>query len=153
MIAHSPAIRHATVADAQAIAELHIRAWQWAYKGLLPDEYLAGLSETLERRVTFLRDRLSTMPDHARSWLIEQEVRLVGFAVTNRSGDDDASATTAEVSALYLAPEAVGRGSGRVLFAHAVEDFRQRGFEQATLWVLANNRLARRFYEAAGWSP
>lgn len=27
-------IRQATVTDAQALAELHIRAWQWAYRGL-----------------------------------------------------------------------------------------------------------------------
>jgi GNAT superfamily N-acetyltransferase len=64
------------------------------------------------------------MPPHARGWLVEQVGCLVGFAVTSLSRDPDASPTTAEVSALYLAPEFVGQGIGRALFAHAVEDLR-----------------------------
>lgn len=55
--------------------------------------------------------------------------------------------------ALYLAPESVGQGIGRALFAHAVEDLRQRGYTEAILWVLRNNQRARTFYEAAGWTP
>ena len=29
---------------------------------------------------------------------------------------------------------------------------REEGFSEATLWVLAENPHARRFYEAAGWT-
>jgi GNAT superfamily N-acetyltransferase len=144
-------IRQVTIADAQAIAELHVRAWQWAYQGLLPDAYLAGLSLTLDRRIEFLQDQIAHMPPDTRGWLIEQAGRLAGYAVTCLSRDPDASPTTAEVMALYLAPEAVGQGIGRALFAYAVEDLRLRGYQEAILWVLTNNQRARTFYEAAGW--
>ncbi len=52
---------------------------------------------------------------------------------------------------IYLAQEAAGRGIGRALLAHAVNDLRARRFTRATLWVLGTNARARRFYEAAGW--
>lgn len=35
----------------------------------------------------------------------------------------------------------------------AVEHLTAAGFSRATLWVLATNVRARRFYEAAGWRP
>lgn len=60
---------------------------------------------------------------------------------------------TGEVSLIYLSPDEVGKGVGRALFAYAVEDLRQRGYAQAVLWVLEGNGRARKFYEAAGWTP
>jgi GNAT superfamily N-acetyltransferase len=53
--------------------------------------------------------------------------------------------------AIYLAPEAIGRGIGRALHDWALDDLRERGCIEATLWVLRENQPARRFYEAAGW--
>ena len=37
-------IREATVGDAQAIATIHVDSWQAAYRGILPDAYLANLT-------------------------------------------------------------------------------------------------------------
>jgi len=53
--------------------------------------------------------------------------------------------------AIYLEREAAGHGVGRALFAYIVDDLRQQGYTDATLWVLDGNTRARRFYEAAGW--
>jgi hypothetical protein len=36
-------IRRATVQDAPALGRLHVRAWQAAYRGQMPDDYLDGL--------------------------------------------------------------------------------------------------------------
>lgn len=54
-----------------------------------------------------------------------------------------------------LSPELahVGRGIGRALLAHALDDLRRHGYQAAMLRVLATNARARRFYEAAGWAP
>lgn len=73
--------------------------------------------------------------------------------MTGLCRDSDVFEGTAEVYAIYLAQEIAGKGIGRVLFTHAVEDLRQRGFKGAILWVLESNQRARRFYEAAGWKP
>ncbi len=146
-------IREATIADAEPIARLHVRSWQWAYRGQLPDDYLDRMSETLDRRVEATRARLADKPSEQRWWVAEQAAQMVGFAVTWPSRDADASPTTGEVGLIYLDQDAAGKGIGRLFFVHAVNDLQQRGYTQAILWVLESNARARRFYEAAGWSP
>ena len=135
------------------MVELHIRAWQWAYKGLLPDDYLDRLPLTLDVRIERRRLELAHLPPDNRWWVVEQTGRIVGFALTGTSNDPDATPQTALVFALYLDRQVVGTGIGHALFTHVVNDFRQRRYTQATLWVLENNLRARRFYEAAGWTP
>lgn len=39
----TPQIRLATDADAPAIARIHVRAWQRAYAGIIPDDILGAL--------------------------------------------------------------------------------------------------------------
>jgi GNAT superfamily N-acetyltransferase len=79
--------------------------------------------------------------------------RVAGVAATGPSRDSDATVNTGEVYSIYLDPEVIGQGVGRVLFAAAVDDLASRGFRTGTLWVLTDNQRARRFYEAAGWRP
>jgi len=146
-------IRQATVADASSIAEIHIRSWQWAYRGLIPDDYLDHLSAMLNTRAEEHRVQLARNVPQRRWWVIEEASRIVGFAITGPSNDPDVPPTTAMIYALYLAPDRAGKGVGRSLFAHAVAGLQRRAYTQATLWVLENNLRARRFYEAAGWTP
>lgn len=148
----SVTIRQATVDDAEALARLHVRSWQWAYRGQLPDEYLDRMPETMDRRIAARRAGLTDMPPEQRWWIAEQAGQMVGFAVTEPSRDADAPPSTGELSLIYLEQDAAGKGIGRQLFAYAVDDLRQRGYTQAILWVLETNARARRFYEAAGWS-
>jgi GNAT superfamily N-acetyltransferase len=147
-------IRRAFEADSHAIASIHVRGWQWAYRGHLPDAFLDGLTATLVQRDSAWRDivaRSSAEGVVERIWVAEVAGRVVGFASTGPSRDADAEPGTAEVYIIYLDPGRVGTGVGRALFAHATEDLRRRGFQAATLWVLEANARARRFYEAAGW--
>lgn len=144
-------IRPATPKDAQRLAEIHVSAWQAAYRGQLDDEYLDGLK--VDDRLEQHRRSLQEQRADWRTWLAEDGGRAVGFAVTGPSEDADAERTTAEVYAIYLEPDRVGTGLGRDLFSHAVTDLRERGFDAVTLWVLETNERARRFYEAAGWKP
>jgi ribosomal protein S18 acetylase RimI-like enzyme len=144
-------IREGEPKDAAAIADVHVRAWQAAYRGQLTDDYLDGLKA--EDRLDQHRQTLGAPMPEWRTWVAEDEAGLAGFAVTGPSQDADADPKTAEVYAIYLAPERIGVGVGRELFAHAVDDLRGRGFRTATLWVLETNERTRRFYEVAGWKP
>lgn len=141
-------IRQATKIDARAIAEVHVHSWQWAYRGLLPDDYLDRLS--VDGRTRAHAERLAAETE-GRTWVAEQEGQIVGFVTAGPSRDPDAAPQTGEVGAIYLRREATGKGIGRALFAHAIRDLRQCGYRQATLWVLDTNLGARRFYERAGW--
>lgn len=61
--------------------------------------------------------------------------------------------STGEVTGIYVAPSAWGRGGGRQLMEAALANLKAAGFATATLWVLEANRRARAFYERLGWDP
>jgi GNAT superfamily N-acetyltransferase len=143
-------IREAEGKDITPIASIHVRAWQAAYRGQLDDAYLDGLD--VDERIPQTRSMLEDAPPEFRTWVAQDGADVIGFAVTGPSQDADADKKTGELYAIYLEPERVGTGVGRSLFEHAVGDLTERGFTEATLWILETNATARRFYEAAGWS-
>ncbi len=58
-------IRDAELGDARGIAEIHVRYWQAAYAGIVPDEDLARLS--VDQREQFWMHVLSK-DEHATSF-------------------------------------------------------------------------------------
>ena len=147
-------LRVARIDDSEAIGSLHVRSWQAAYAGRLPAAVLDKLSPS--RRAATWRDtiaRQAANPAAGRTWVIEQDRAVVGFAEAGRARDDDMPAGSGEVHAIYLAPEAWSQGLGGRLFDHAVDDLVAGGFDPLVLWVLAENERARQFYERRGWLP
>ena len=55
------------------------------------------------------------------------------------------------VQALYVLAEHWGTGVGRALWLRGLQHLASLGLETATLWVLAENLRAVRFYQNAGW--
>ncbi len=148
----SPAIfRRATAEDAVAVARLHARSWQATYRGLIPDEIIARVVRGEATRAERFRELFGDPDNERRGWVATHQEAVVGMAISCPSHDPDASDRTGEIEAIYLDPDFIGRGIGRSLLAHVVNDLRDQGFEEATLWVLDSNTRARRFYEAAGW--
>jgi ribosomal protein S18 acetylase RimI-like enzyme len=147
-----PTIREAVLEDAEAIGRLHVRAWQAAYKGILPQEILDGLDveERIEQRRKALIEPL--WPDVV-NWVIEHGGTVRGWASTSSARDEDLGEGTLELLAIYLRPEDVGLGYGRRLIRHCVAQGCEQGFREMTMWVLAGNERAQRFYRAAGFAP
>jgi GNAT superfamily N-acetyltransferase len=147
-----PSVRVATVRDAADLAAIHVRSWQAAYRGLLPQDYLDRLdvSERTERWRHTLRSA-----NGSRSGVIVAHPGLepLGFARfgPSRDGDEDAD-QVGEIRAIYLVPEAWGTGLGKRLMSTSLARLTSAGYSQATLWVLASNARARRFYETGGWA-
>jgi GNAT superfamily N-acetyltransferase len=143
-------VRDATIEDAEGLARIHVRGWQWGYRGLLPSAYLEGLS--VERRAEQWRSWLLD-PGRTRTWVAgTEELALAGFVAAGPSRDPRAGAEAGEIYAIYLEEAVAGSGVGRTLLRHAVDGLREAGFARATLWVLDRNARARRFYEKAGWA-
>jgi GNAT superfamily N-acetyltransferase len=146
-------VRLACPTEVRRIAEIHVRSWQAAYKGLLPQDYLDALdpADGLGRReqafavIDWNRGGILVAADGDELW---------GFVNVGPTRDDDADESQiGEVRAIYLAPDAWGKGFGRELMAAALERLARAGFAEATLWVLDTNVRARKFYEAAGFQP
>jgi ribosomal protein S18 acetylase RimI-like enzyme len=142
-------VRKATIEDAAGIARVHVRAWQVAYRGHIPDEYLDSLD--VEKRTKMWRQLTR---DANKIVLIAEdgESGVIGFSALGASRDAEASTDTAEVLAIYVRPEKWQRGIGRALLSASLDQLRTRGFDQVTLWVLDKNKRARSFYESFGFS-
>jgi len=77
---------------------------------------------------------------------------VVGFVSVGPSRDPETTHDVGELYAIYVDTAEWGRGVGRRLLAEAADAMRSDGFGEATLWVLDDNRRARRAYEASGWT-
>jgi ribosomal protein S18 acetylase RimI-like enzyme len=144
-------VRDAVPDDAAAIARVHVRGWQAAYRGQMPDAYLDGLDVAQRERAWAERLGAAERDRPGRTLVAEDGGRVVGFAGVGPAEDDDAGPTTGEVYAIYVSPERLRQGIGATLLARAEDALREAGYDEATLWVLAANAGAIAFYERAGW--
>jgi len=137
-------LRPAVPADALAVAQIHVRAWQIGYRGLLPPGYLDSLrAEDRAARYTFGRtDGPRTTVAVEAGPGAPDRGELVGFATIHG----------AELCALHVDPDAWGRGVGRALIAQARADLAAAGITEAHVWVLVGNARAERFYARDGWA-
>jgi len=143
-------IRPAGLDDAPAIAAIHAAAWRETYAGLLPAAMIAAL--TVETRLAVWTRILGDPDSGTAVEVAEGPAGLVGFGScgTQRSAELAADGFDGEVSAIYVLRAAQRRGTGGALMAALATHLRQSGHRAASLWVLHDNAMARRFYERLG---
>jgi GNAT superfamily N-acetyltransferase len=141
-------IRRAQPSDARGVASLHVRAWQAAYRGLVPDTVLDGLSvDAREERWRAL------LAEGSRTLLACDGGTVAGFcSVIAPARDPCLSADAAEIAAIYVDPDRWRAGVGRALLGTALGELRDEGFATAVLWLLEGNDRALRFYESFGFA-
>lgn len=143
-------IRRPDLSDAHRIAEVHVRSWQAAYRGVLPDALLDGLAVSEREQVwrSILVER-----DHWLTLVAETpDGKLAGFCSTaTPSRGPDTGEATAEIGALYVEPDHWREGAGSALLAMTLAELRKGGgWREVVLWVLPENRSAITFYERFG---
>jgi GNAT superfamily N-acetyltransferase len=95
----------------------------------------------------------SLLSDPAVTLLMaEENGEALGYCNCGESRDPDASADVGEVRTLFVAPAAWRHGAGSALMAAALDDLRERGYSEATVWSFAANERANAFYESAGFT-
>jgi GNAT superfamily N-acetyltransferase len=143
-------IRRAQPADAPALARIHVEGWQAAYRGLVPDDYLDELS--YEHREARFQESLAASTEE--TYLLEAQGQILGLVTVGTGHDSELDgARIGQIRRLYVAPEHWRKGVGTSLLLWAEHLLRSRGFERATLWVLAGSDQVRRFYKARGYRP
>jgi ribosomal protein S18 acetylase RimI-like enzyme len=141
-------IRTATLADAPAVARIHVESWAVAYRGIMPADVIARTD--LAYRTRFWTDRIAN--SEWPVFVIEEGGELLAFCqmVPSPDGNDDPT-TVGHITSIHVLPHLRGQGHGRALLDQALAEFRRRGFAEVTLWVLEGNASARRFYERLGF--
>ena len=135
-------MRPAVIADADAIAAVHVRAWQETYHHLVPAEKLRALDPVT--RSARWRDILSG--DDEQAWVAELDTEVVGWATT-ADRDPTRQPRARELNGIYAYASAHGSGVGQALLDAALGD------APAFLWVAADNPRAQAFYRRNGFEP
>ncbi len=142
-------LRPAEPGDASAVARVHVRSWQVAYRGLMSQDYLDQLRS--EDRAA-IYDFATADPAKPHTIVAVKDDSILGFATTMPARDKDV-AGYGELAALYVDPDHWGRGIGVALVQAARAHLIKAGFRKAMLWVLAGNTRADRFYQTDQWLP
>lgn len=123
-------IRAGEAAEAAALTELALRSeGHWEYDA----EFLAACREELTVRPADVAAR--------RTAVAEEDGRILGF--TTLDGEPPRGA----LGMMFVEPDAIGRGVGRRLFAHTMDEARRLGFTRLTIDADPN---AEPFYRAMG---
>ncbi|TRO61026.1 GNAT family N-acetyltransferase [Streptomyces sp. IB201691-2A2] len=139
------------LADCPRVAEIRVRGWQTAYKGMMPQAYLDGLDPAQD--LGRLRARFEQAREGVVNLVAEWDGDIVGWACHGPYREGEVRTTDAELYAIYVDPDRLARGVGRALLRESTARCTAAGHGRMLLWVLQENASARRFYEQAGFAP
>ncbi len=143
-------IEIAAVADCRAIAEVHSKAVIAAYPEVLPPEIFDPefvAPDKMETECRALFDSFGANDTQLKA-VVGDTVVGIGTCGDDTQLNQDG---TGYIQRVYVDPEWWGRGVGTALVNRAMELLAERGYLQAALQVLENNKKARAFYEKRGW--
>ncbi len=134
--------------DAEELARVHVASWRETYRGLLPDAFLARMSEPgFARRFR----RGLTEPGDSLTLAAADRYGLVGYLQGGASRRGIAG--EAEIATLYVLRQAQGQGLGGRLMSDAARVLAAQGSRSLMISVLRDNIRARGFYEHLGGEP
>lgn len=127
----------------EEISNIYEQSWRHAYKGIIPQDYLDGIPKGRWCRA-FDNPKWHTL-------VMIADGKIIGSSSYCASRFEKFSGM-GEIISIYFLPEYCGKGYGKHLLSRAVDELKAMGFTDIFLWVLEENRNARRFYEKCGFS-
>ena len=128
--------------DFAAIREIYERSWKYAYRDIIPREWLDSRPKDKWGGNILKNGRIET------GAFIDG--KIVGTACYCQSRWDKFK-DLGEVVTIYLLPEYIGQGIGYALMEHCISALKGLGYDKVLLWVLEENTRARAFYERYGF--
>jgi GNAT superfamily N-acetyltransferase len=158
-------IRAGSAADAAQIAEVQRDSWFGAYAGIIAGEIIdrvtaldGGARVRQSFRTRPWQRMIVAVPDGEDGGIVGYaafgpETDVLGAPWPHPLSTDGEERRVAELYALYVRPAWWSTGTGRALMERVLARSVAAGYSAVTLWVLRDNRRARRFYERAGFAP
>lgn len=142
-------VRPLRLEDIEDVVDVHMGGWLTAYRGIVSDEILDGL----DRAAWLKRYRDQAAGDGPWQTFVavgERPLGHVSFGPYREQGSEKTDSAVGEILSIYIDSSVYGTGIGGQLMTAALEMLPQR---EVRLWVLEENRRARRFYEKYGLRP
>ncbi len=128
--------------DSFKISRIYEESWKYAYKGIIPQSYLESIPSG--KWVSNLDDK------NRNSLLLIEDNIFVGTSSFGSSRFENYN-NYGEIVSVYLLPEYIGKGYGKLLMDAVIGELSKMNFKDIFLWVLEENHNARRFYEKYGF--
>jgi len=125
------------------IARIYVRSWRHAYINIVPQQYLDELSEN------HFANRLKN--NYVNTFVMIENGEYIGASSISAARDEKMSGW-GEIPSIYLLPEYIRKGFGKLLLDNSVAALLNMGYDKIYLWVLEANTRARRFYEKNGFA-
>ena len=132
-------IRYAVLSDAEDIAVINVTTWKIAYKGLIPDEFLANRNLN-DKRIENIKKQIKNQ--YNICLVAEQNNKITGYCIGGlpRQYND---VFQFELRAFYVLPEYQRTGIGKAIFDKFKEIVAGKPFY---LYALSANHKAIDFY-------
>jgi ribosomal protein S18 acetylase RimI-like enzyme len=138
------AIRQADRRDADAIADVHGKAWRGAYSGIIPHK---ALNTMITRRGTDWWQRVINRSGAV--FVADVGGVIAGYVTFGRNRARQLS-QQGEIYELYLLPQYQGVGLGTRLFDSARKALNAHDLKGLVVWALDDNTVANAFYHGLG---
>jgi len=138
-------VRKAVVEDADRIGQIAVDAWQFAYSGFVPADFMAARCDPA-KRAQRTRERWSATD--LRLVALSDSGDVIGFAFEEHpctlKGYDS------EIGALYVDPKFSRAGAGKALVVEMVRRFVDRDARSLAIHTLTENKIGCAFYQKLG---
>ena len=121
-------------------------AWNEAYKGIVPDEFLEELKRNEKERT---EKGLSKFNDDYTTLILEVDNEVVGFS-HYATANQERFPECGEIRALYIIGKYKGHGFGRKLVEESIKELKKMGFNKMIICCLRDNLPANEFYKHIG---
>ena len=136
-------IREANAEDIEPIASLYVMNWKKTYVGLLPDNFLNGL--TVNEGIKKWQEYL-TKEKH-RIFVAYENEKILGFSACK---EDEELKNCLYLDSLHVSETSRGKGVGTKLINTVGSYAYIKGYEHMSICIVKGNDNAKRIYEKMG---
>ena len=133
-------LRRATVADAAAIARIHIDSWREAFVPVMTPEQVALKNLDYDDQYQLWLPRLTVEENHTRYTVVaENDAGQVTGFTTGRKNETGIAEYDAELHQIYVAPNGQRQGIGEKMVRTLAVVLHEAGYQSLIVWVMTQN--------------
>ncbi|MBQ6487828.1 MAG: GNAT family N-acetyltransferase [Solobacterium sp.] len=141
-------IRKVRQGDADTLAYIQTESWKAAFSDILDAETLRKCTN-IDRAAAMYQNLLIENKGNGYILLADGKPHCIAYWDAARDAE---FAGKAELICIHSLPDNWHKGYGSQMMDRVLEDIMKAGYSEVVLWVFRDNKRARAFYEAKGFS-